>query len=119
MNPAAVYMMLPMRSGWSFCGLCLRSSCGGGGLGDELVGVVGWGAFLVWLTIVGHVMRCHFESLGCRKEFVVVELSFLVRCLVKHCLWEQSSSGCEVELVEAGCWGTVCCGKSFRGRLIP
>ncbi len=56
------------------------------------------------LAIIGRIMQRNFELLGSRKEFVIVTLLFLVGCFVKHYLWEQSSrSGCEIELIEAGC----------------
>ncbi len=52
----------------------------------------------------GCVVRSNSESFGGRKEFIVVASSFLVRCFVKHSLWEKSSRrGGEVKLAEACC----------------
>ncbi len=86
--------------------------------GRYVVVVVNWGTryvaillschldgFPAWLTVAGWVVWwvvwCNIELFGSCKVLVVFASSFVVGCLVEHCLWEQGSHcGRKVELVE-------------------
>ncbi len=50
---------------WGMSCLAIRQGC--------------WlGAFLAWSAIVGYVVQCNFELLGCHKELIIIALLFLV-----------------------------------------